>query len=74
MGSHDYQDITYCANRLCPKSDSCLTSIKRLDGLNGFNLKVWRAGWKPDGNGECAKYRPMQRSKTNVKRKAETTL
>lgn len=63
MGSHDYQDITYCANRLCPNSDNCMTSIKRLDG---FHVKTWRAAWKPDGNGYCAKYRPMKRSQNEA--------
>ena len=52
-------DITFCANRACPKSESCWRSIKRLDTVDVEDPRVkWisMAEFKPAANGDCKHY------------------
>lgn len=43
-------DITFCANRTCPKSDSCGRSVKRLDGQKAI---IAISAYNPDETGHC---------------------
>ena len=56
----EIDDITWCANELCPKAPKCGRSVLRIMGLPH---KVWMYGYKPDENGNCDREIPMPEDK-----------
>lgn len=43
-------DITFCANKTCPKSDKCGRSTKRLEGQKAI---ISMSAFKPEADGHC---------------------
>lgn len=49
-------DITFCANKNCPKRQNCK---RNTDRLVTFFYPVSMAAFAPDENGNCEHYVPM---------------
>ena len=52
-------DITWCANRTCPKAEICHRSVLNLEKEHPLkNMMLSFAGFKPDESGTCEHYWP----------------
>lgn len=57
-------DITFCANRNCPKAKICKRSVLRLEGIKNIPHYLSYAGFQPDKNGNCEYFiTPVRKTK-----------